>query len=83
MARGVEFLGGVHLMAMETLPNWDEDPISVICAPVSATLITRPMQWYGVTNEWAQPGFRRNSPAQRLKAAEKTRRWRAKNKTTL
>jgi len=33
---------------MTRIPNYDTDPISVICAPVSALLVTRYEPWYAI-----------------------------------
>jgi len=42
---------------MTAVPDWESDPIAVICAPVSAMLVTRISPWYSVQSATAEPGM--------------------------
>lgn len=47
---------------MMALPDWERDPISVICAPVSGLLVTRISPWYAVQSATAVPGAKPRHP---------------------
>lgn len=66
---------------MRTIPDWESDPISVICAPVSGALITRIPQWYALEVLDREPGREfKHSAEERRKVQERVRKCRARKR---
>lgn len=69
-------------MKMVSVPNWELDPIEVICAPVSALLITRISPWYTIKSIEQKVGLQKKKPAsKRLRDSAAVAKCRAKSKT--
>jgi hypothetical protein len=66
-------------MKMTEIPDYETDPVSVICAPVSGQLLTRVSPWYTLKSIEAKPGFQKMKPAPaRLKENARVAKSRAK-----
>ena len=66
---------------MRRIPNWETDPIAVICAPVSGLLITRLSPWYTIKSIELKTGMQKMKPAgERLRANASVAKSRAKAK---
>jgi hypothetical protein len=66
---------------LEHVPDWENDPIETICAPISALLVTRISPWYTLTTADKPIGLKKKKPAgERLRDNARAVKWRARQK---
>jgi hypothetical protein len=71
------------MRCLEHVPDWETDPIEVICLPPSALLITRIPLWYALACRDKRPGLmfkHQSSASERLANGERQRELRNRQK---